>query len=457
MSSCPCASSFVPRFSVLMANYNNENYIETAIQSVLHQTFADWELIIIDDGSNDDSLQRIEKFLADPRIRIFVRPRNEGYTRALIFGLGKVRSGIAGVLDSDDALVADAIEKVYAVHTQEPELGLVLSQVIICDSDLKPLYVTRTTPEHIKEPLLWMRGTTAFRSFKMAAYAKTVGLDERMASGEDADLLFKLEEVGPVRRVDEALYRYRQIRSSKSKAARSYTVTYSCIAWAIYRAYRRRCRTTIPNLPKQVVEAWMLAAIRYSFELDAPLQAARFATRAIWVGSSVGSARRALTGCVRAFKVARRRRSNVLLSAATNIRYLPLREFQSNTGNIEPHRINCIPSIHRPGHCQFGGDYHVVSTGPYRVLFEMVIDCPVFAQESVLHLDVYENFNGRGVIGERRVRRAEVTGGVQFLSIEFDAVEGNRLEFRVYWFGQCYLSLMGVLFHEMNGSRSQKA
>ena len=444
----PCASLRTPRFSILMANYNNGKYIEAAVESVVYQTFTQWELIIVDDASSDDSLQRIKRFLADPRIRIFVRPRNEGYTKALIFGLEKVCSGTVGILDSDDALVADAIEKVYAVHTQEPELGLVLSQVIICDSYLEPLYVTTTTPEHTKEPLLWIRGTTAFRSFKMAAYARTTGLDERMTSGEDADLLFKLEEVAPVRRLDEALYRYRRVRSSKSNAAPSYNLTYSCIASAIYCAYRRRYRTTIPNLPKEVVEAWMLAAIRYSFELGAPAQAARFAARAIWVRRSVGSVRRALSGAVRAYKLARTLRS-IRLSVATVARYLPVREFQSNTGNLEPDRINCIPSIHKPGHCLFGGDYQIVGTRRYGVVFEMIIGCPSFAQDPILKLDVYENLQARGVLAEQQVSVAEVTGGVQFFSMEFDAAEGNRLEFRVYWSGQCSLSVMGVIFYEM--------
>ncbi len=448
MRNLPCSSLCTPRFSILMANYNNAKYIEAAVESVVNQTFAEWELVIIDDASTDDSVQRVERFLADPRIRIVVRPKNEGYTKALIFGLEEVRSGIIGILDSDDALIADAIERVYALHAEEPELGLILSQVIICDSDLKPLYVTTLTPEHIREPLLWMRGPTAFRSFKMAAYTKTAGLDERMISGEDADLLFKLEEVAPVRRLDEALYRYRRIRSSKSNAARSYNLTYSCIASAIYCAYRRRYRTTIPNLPKEVVGAWMLAAIRYSFELGAPAQAARFAARVIWVGRSVGSVRRALSGAVRAYKLARTLKC-IRLSVATDARYLPVREFQSNTGNLEPDRINCVPSIHKPGHCLFGGDYQIVGTRRYGVVFEMIIGCPSFAQDPILNLDVYENLQGRGVIAEQQVSVAEVTGGVQFFSMEFDAAEGNRLEFRVYWSGQCSLSVMGVIFYEI--------
>src|SRR5436189_5144138 len=98
------------QFSILMANYNNAAFIDEAIRSVLNQTFSDWELVIVDDASCDDSVDRIGKYLIDARIRLFRKQRNEGYTEALIFGLAKVSSGIIGFLDSDDALTMNAIE-----------------------------------------------------------------------------------------------------------------------------------------------------------------------------------------------------------------------------------------------------------------------------------------------------------------------------------------------------------
>ncbi len=440
----------MPQISVLMANYNNENYIEAAIESVQSQTLRDWELIIVDDASRDGSLQRIERFLSDPRIKLFVRPNNGGYTKALIYGLEQVSSGVVGILDSDDALVEAALSTVCAAHAEDQDLGLVLSQVIICDSQLKPLYTTVTTPEHIKEPLLWLRGSTAFRCFKMAAYARTPGLDVRMVSGEDSDLLFKLEEVARVRRIDQPLYRYRQLPSSKSKDARSYNVTYSCIAWAIYSAHRRRIGTTTPNLPKPVVEAWLLAAVRYSLELSAPLQALRFGARAIRTGGRVGSTRRVLSAARRAFELARRRRTDVRLSATGRARYYPVREFQSNTGNVEPDRIRCIPLIHKKGHCLFGGDFQIVRSGRFRAIFEIEARCPSFALEPVLTLDVHENHRGRGVLAERGVSRAELGRNLQFLPLEFEASEGERVEFRVFWAGQCLLSVTGVVFEELD-------
>jgi hypothetical protein len=227
-------------------------------------------------------------------------------------------------------------------------------------------------------------------------------------------------------------------------------VTYSCIAWAIYSAYRRRRWTTIPNLPKQVVEAWVLAGIRYSIELGAPLRAVPFAARAIRIGGSVGSTRRVLSAVVRALHFAWRRRTDGRFADGAGARYLPAREFQCNTGNIEPDRITCIPMVHKRGHCLFGGDYQIITTGRYRATFEMMIRCPSFAHEPVLTLDVHENLQGRGVLVERGIGRSEITRGLQLFSIEFHAMEGNRVEFRVFWSGHCSLSVMGVVFEEID-------
>ncbi|GAH35075.1 unnamed protein product, partial [marine sediment metagenome] len=57
-------------FSILMANFNNANYIESAINSVLKQTYTNWELIIVDDCSVDDSIKIIKPFLSDKRIKL---------------------------------------------------------------------------------------------------------------------------------------------------------------------------------------------------------------------------------------------------------------------------------------------------------------------------------------------------------------------------------------------------
>ena len=429
-----------------MANYNNGSYVGAAIESVVAQTFDDWELLIVDDASTDDSVERIRPYLRDRRIRLVRRTQNAGYTATLIYALAQVQAEIVGLLDSDDALVPEALAKVHALHSAEPEIGLVLSQVTICNSRLEPLYTTTTLPEHIQEPLLWMRGPTAFRSFKRAAYLKTSGLDPRMVSGEDSDLLFKLEEVTGWRRIDEPLYLYRQLPASKSKASDSYRVTYACIAHGLYLAHLRRRRTAIPNLPGVVVEAWLLAAIRYSLERGIPLQALIFAARAVRVGS-LRSIARAL-GVARAAGRGRRARARNGPGLEPG-RYLPAREFQSNTGNIEPDRIRCIPLIHLPGHCLFGGGYQVVATGSYGATFEVTCHCGVLETDPVFTIDVYENLQRREVLAERQIGRANLSAGSGLFAIAFDAAEGDRLEFRLHWAGLCELSVHGVVFERL--------
>ena len=63
-------NSYHYSFSILMANFNNANYIETAINSVLKQTYTNWELVIVDDCSGDESIKLIKPYLRDKRIKL---------------------------------------------------------------------------------------------------------------------------------------------------------------------------------------------------------------------------------------------------------------------------------------------------------------------------------------------------------------------------------------------------
>jgi glycosyltransferase involved in cell wall biosynthesis len=443
-----------------MANYNNGAFIDEAIGSVLSQTFTDWELVIVDDASTDDSRERIKKYLGDTRIRFYAKKRNEGYTKAVIYGLAKVASEVVGVLDSDDALVPEAIEKVHAVYAGRPELGLVLSQVVICDSNLKPLLTTVNTLKHLTEPLLWMRGPTAFRSFKMAAYCRTSGINPRLLSGEDADLLFKLEEVAPVYRIDEPLYLYRQLSWSLSKGARTYFVTYHSIASAVYSAYCRRRHTEVPNLPRTVVLAWLAAAVRYAFELGEPGRAMLFAFRGLRIALFEGVSYRTLRIALRAWRFSMRGKDNGTLGARASLlklRFYPIREFQSNTGNIEADRIKCIPLVHKGGHCLFGGDYLILENGRYRATFEMTVDAYPFAYDPLVVLDIHENLQTKRILAERDITMADLQNQPMSYAVDFFARQGQRVEYRVYWKEQCYLIVRGVVLEKMNGDVSDQA
>lgn len=101
-----------PLVSVVMPLYNAENYVGEAIRSVQSQTCGDWELLVIDDGSRDDSLKIAQRLAAeDPRIAVHANPRNMGVAGTRNRGLDLARGDWVAFLDSDDLWRRDKLEK----------------------------------------------------------------------------------------------------------------------------------------------------------------------------------------------------------------------------------------------------------------------------------------------------------------------------------------------------------
>jgi glycosyltransferase involved in cell wall biosynthesis len=98
-----------PPVTILMAVYNGMPYLTEAIDSVLNQTLKDWELLIIDDGSKDDSAAYLDS-LTDPRIRV-VHQANRGLAGALNRGLELCETEFLGRLDADDVALPTRFEK----------------------------------------------------------------------------------------------------------------------------------------------------------------------------------------------------------------------------------------------------------------------------------------------------------------------------------------------------------
>jgi glycosyltransferase involved in cell wall biosynthesis len=94
--------------SIIMPAFNRATTLPRAIDSVLRQTFADWELIVVDDGSTDETLE-ILAHIEDPRIRTYRHPQNRGVTAAKNTGLDQIHGDWFTLLDSDDEMVPDAL------------------------------------------------------------------------------------------------------------------------------------------------------------------------------------------------------------------------------------------------------------------------------------------------------------------------------------------------------------
>ena len=229
-----------PKFSVVMVNYNNGRYIGQAIESVLNQTFGDWELVIVDDCSTDDSVDVIRRYLTDNRIRLIRHDTNRGCIAAHKTAVSAVRSDFWGDLDSDDCLKPNAVETMYKHHILSPDCGMIYSQFVCCDKNLKPrrLGFCREIPPG--KTNLDVDAVSHFKTFKMRDYLKTPGYDEGLRYAEDKDIAYKIEEVSRLKFVDECLYLYRELPCSQSHGESKAAIGRKTQERAKYAALKRR-------------------------------------------------------------------------------------------------------------------------------------------------------------------------------------------------------------------------
>lgn len=110
------------KVSIIMCSYNISKYLKGAIDSILNQTYTDWELIIADDCSTDNSLEIIKPYLSDPRIKLYQQEKNVGYVKNKNFGLSKGTGQLLTQLDADDLCPPDRIEKQANVFINNPEI-----------------------------------------------------------------------------------------------------------------------------------------------------------------------------------------------------------------------------------------------------------------------------------------------------------------------------------------------
>jgi glycosyltransferase involved in cell wall biosynthesis len=124
----------VPKVTVIIPSYNHEKYVAEAVQSVLDQTYQDFEIVITDDASQDETVRVIRNF-TDPRIRIFCFEQNQGAAAAANKCINEAQGEFVAMLSSDDVFVPAKLETQVNFLDQHPEVGAVFSYAEIIDED----------------------------------------------------------------------------------------------------------------------------------------------------------------------------------------------------------------------------------------------------------------------------------------------------------------------------------
>jgi glycosyltransferase involved in cell wall biosynthesis len=201
-----------------MSVFNDARYLSQAIESVLVQSHADFELVIVNDGSTDDSRNIITSY-RDERIRLVDLERNVGLGAALNRGLEHCRGDLVARLDGNDCSLPSRLEKQVAWMSAHPGIVAVGSQVLPIDTNGAVLRRVGFFNGHWRKPaggvaLDWYRmfDTPFIHSsvmFRRAAVMAIGGYDENHRIAQDAELWMRLAASGGLANLQEALVVYR--------------------------------------------------------------------------------------------------------------------------------------------------------------------------------------------------------------------------------------------------------
>ncbi len=136
-----------PRITVLMPVHNGEPYLEASVRSILHQTYSDFEFLVIDDGSTDGT-SRILRAYRDPRLRIVENGRNLGVVETLNRGLSISRGEYIARMDCDDESLPERLERQVSFLDAHPEIGVLGTAGELIDEVGKSLGVFRYPLDH---------------------------------------------------------------------------------------------------------------------------------------------------------------------------------------------------------------------------------------------------------------------------------------------------------------------
>jgi glycosyltransferase involved in cell wall biosynthesis len=210
-------TDITPTVSVIIPVYNGERHLAETIDSVIAQTYSDWELIAVNDGSPDSSLSILEEYGKRMPDRITViTVKNGGVSRARNTAVTAARGTYVAFLDQDDLWAPEKLDLQVEMFARDKNLGLVFTNTTIIDETGSIIRenVLKYGEEHrgnVFEYLLFDNfiGISTVM-LKRELFVATGGFDPRFSLAEDYDLLLKVTQNAPADYIDNPLLHYRE-------------------------------------------------------------------------------------------------------------------------------------------------------------------------------------------------------------------------------------------------------
>ncbi|AZA91979.1 Chondroitin polymerase [Chryseobacterium nakagawai] len=243
------------KFSVLIAHYNNASLFRDCYDSLLKQTYFNWEVVIVDDASSEGEKEQVKTLIAgDERFKFFENEKNSGVgvTKSRLIELAT--GEICGFVDPDDAILPTAIEKAIQIFKDKKNVVLTYSRFMGCDKDLKPIapfksamQVRNGDPYFFNYP----NQINHFVTFRKGVYEHTEKMNPGLRIAEDQDLYLKMYEKGNVYFIDDTNYLYRAHAGGISQNNNK-DKSYDYFAQVVLETMKRRNLTSIngKKIPK---------------------------------------------------------------------------------------------------------------------------------------------------------------------------------------------------------------
>ena len=227
----------MPLISVVTSVHNGEAYLKECVDSILNQTFEDFEYIILNNGSTDSTAEILAQY-KDTRLRI-VHQMNLGIVNSLNKGTSLCRSDLIAHLDADDYVHPRWLEKHFEFMSQNQD-------VVLCSSRFEELFNGKLFPQsfpnvrndpEIRKSLCFMNPIPhSFTSIRKGSLLKAGGYDPKLIIAHDYDLWVRLLEEGKAHNLDEVLGVYRVHGNSfASKKERTMIKEAFQVQWKAYR------------------------------------------------------------------------------------------------------------------------------------------------------------------------------------------------------------------------------
>ena len=217
--------------SIIMATYNElPRYIQESVESILNQTYRNFELLIFDDSTNEETIATLNNYMSDSRVKIYRYPQRMGFVPALNKGLEMAKGRYIARMDADDIALPERLEKEIKYLDANLEIAVVGGQMniineegIVISSRKYPLgglklFLFSTIRNPMAHPTIMMRRELVDRGFRY---------DENLKMSEDLDLWLRvMNDSNKIANISETVLNYRVASDFIEKRTKQQQVEY---------------------------------------------------------------------------------------------------------------------------------------------------------------------------------------------------------------------------------------